>query len=275
VEGVDLQQQADAISFGQADVVDLAPSQVRRAGQRGVRTASSDPVELFALELDTSSTTLQDDRVRHAISLSIDRVSIADVILQKQGVAAGGLLPNWISGYAHLFPPAFDLARAKELLAASGREFSPAKPLVLNYDSSDAEARAVADRVAVNLREAGIIVRVMEQSTNRTANSMTGNLRLIRRRLSSPDAEAALSELLSSFGETAGEIQTLEEACAAERAAIETYRLIPLVHVSESYGLSPQVRDWMAPRWGGWDLADVWLGPPAGPANGASGSGTP
>jgi peptide/nickel transport system substrate-binding protein len=240
-----------------------------------VRTASSDPVELFALELDTSSTTLQDDRVRHAISLSIDRVSIADVILQKQGVAAGGLLPNWISGYAHLFPPAFDLARAKELLAASGREFSPAKPLVLNYDSSDAEARAVADRVAVNLREAGIIVRVMEQSTNRTANSMTGNLRLTRRRLSSPDAAAALSELLSSFGEIAGEIQTLEEACAAERADIEAYRVIPLVHVSESYGLSPQVRDWMAPRWGGWDLADVWLGPPAGPATGASGSGAP
>ena len=40
--------------------------------------------------------------------------------------------------------------------------------------------------------------------------------------------------------------------------------MIPLVHVSESYGLSPQVRDWMPPRWGGWDLADVWLGPPSG-----------
>lgn len=273
--GADIQQQADAISFGQADVVELAPSQVRRAWQRGVRAASSDPVDLVALAIDPSSPILQDDRVRRAISLSIDRVSIADVVLQKQGVAAGGLLPNWISGYAHLFPSAFDLARSKELIAASGREFSPAKPLVLNYDSSDAEARAVADRVAVNLREAGIIVRVTEQSTSGAAASAAGNLRLIRRRLSSPDAAAALSELLASFGDSGGEMQTLEEVCAAEQAVIEAYRVIPLVHVSESYGLSPQVRDWMAPRWGGWDLADVWLGPPATAASGAVGSNAP
>jgi peptide/nickel transport system substrate-binding protein len=273
--GADIQQQADAISFGQADVVELAPSQVRRAWQRGVRAHSSDPVELLALSINSSSPILQDDRVRRAISLSIDRVSIADVILQKQGVAAGGLLPNWISGYAHLFPPAFDLARAKALITASGREFSPAKPLVLNYDSSDPEARAVSDRVAVNLREAGIIVRVTEQSTNGTANSTAGNLRLSRRRLSSPDAAAALSELLTSFGDSAGEMQTLEEVCAAERAVIDTYRVIPLVHVSESYGLSPQVRDWMAPRWGGWDLADVWLGPPATAGSAAVGSNAP
>ena len=49
--GVDFQQQANAISFGQADVVELPASQVRRAAQRGVRTASSDPVELFALRV--------------------------------------------------------------------------------------------------------------------------------------------------------------------------------------------------------------------------------
>ena len=158
--GVDFQQQANAISFGQADVVELPASQVRRAAQRGVRTASSDPVELFALVFDASRPAVQDARLRQAISLAIDRASIADVILQKQGVSAGGLLPNWISGYAHLFPATSDLPRAKELLAASGRELSRPMPLVLFYDSGDAEARAVADRVAVNLREVGIMVQV-------------------------------------------------------------------------------------------------------------------
>src|ERR1019366_4832706 len=118
------QQQANAISFGQADVVELPASQVRRTAQRGVRTASSDPVELFALVFDASRPAVQDARLRQAISLAIDRASIADVILHKQGVPAGSLLPNWISGYAHLFPVATDLPRAKDLLSAMSREVS-------------------------------------------------------------------------------------------------------------------------------------------------------
>jgi peptide/nickel transport system substrate-binding protein len=261
--GVDPQQQANAISFGQADVVELPASQVRRAAQRGVRTVSSEPVELFALLFDASRPAIQDARLRKAISLSIDRASIADVILQKQGASAGGLLPNWISGYAHLFPAASDLPRAKDLLAASGRELSRSMPLVLIYDSGDAEAHAVADRVAVNLREVGIKVQVLGQMADGKTKPPAADLRLVRHRIAAPDPVAALSELLNSLGETAMDLQTSEQIYAAERAPIDAFRVVPLVHVSESYGLSPQVRDWMAPRWGGWKLEDVWLGPPS------------
>ena len=42
--GADSQQQTNAISFGQADIVELPASEVRRAMQRGVRTASSDSI---------------------------------------------------------------------------------------------------------------------------------------------------------------------------------------------------------------------------------------
>jgi len=262
--GVDFQQQANAISFGQADVVELPASQVRRAAQRGVRTASSNPVELFAVVVDASKPAVQDARIRQSISLAIDRASIADVILQKQGISAGGLLPNWISGYAHLFPATSDLPRAKQLLTVSGRELSHPIPLVLFYDSSDAEARAIADRVAVNLREIGIMVQVSGQTMDGKAKPPAADLRLVRSRMSTPDPAAALSELLNSLGEAAAEMETPEQIYAAERAPIEAFRVIPLVHVTESYGLSPQVRDWMPPRWGGWDLADVWLGPPSG-----------
>jgi ABC-type transport system substrate-binding protein len=263
VLGVDFPQQANAISFGQADVVELPASEVRRTAQRGVRTVSSEPVELFALVLDTSRPAVQDARLRQAISLSIDRASIADVILQRQGVVAGGMLPNWISGYAHLFPVSSDLPRAKELLAASGHELSHSKPLVLFYDSSDAEARAVADRVVVNLREVGIMVQVSGQTLNGKTKPAAADLHLVRHRLAAPDPAAALSELLNSLGETSTDLETAEQIYAAERAPIDAFRVIPLVHVSESYGLSPQVRDWMAPRWGGWRLEDVWLGPPS------------
>lgn len=263
VMGADPEMQANAISFDQADVVELPASQVRRAAQRGIRTASSDPVDLFALLIEESRPTVKDARLRQAISLAVDRASIADAILQKQGVAAGGLLPNWISGYAHLLPPTFDLPRAKGLLSAAGHELSRPAPLVLVYDSNDAELRAVADRVAVNLREAGIMVQVPGQSAAGKPKPTAADLRLVRHHLAAPDPALALSELLRSLGEAAVGLETLEQVYAAERAPIEAFRIIPLVHVSENYGLSLQVRDWMPPRWGGWRLDDVWLGPPA------------
>jgi len=263
VSGGDPEQQASLISFGQADIVGLPASQARRAGQRGVRTASSDPMELFALVPDASRPTLKEVRLRQAISLSIDRTSIADVILQKQGTAAGGLLPNWISGYAHLFPASPDLPRAKNLLGAAPRELSRSLPLVLIYDSGDAEARAVADRVAVNLREVGIMVQVSGQNVDGNTKSTVADLRLVRYRITTPDPATALGELLHSFGEAANSGDaTPEQMYAAERVPIDAFRVIPLVHVSENWGLGPQVRDWMAPRWGGWNLADVWLEPP-------------
>jgi peptide/nickel transport system substrate-binding protein len=259
--GVEPQQQANAIAFGQADVVELPAADVRRTAQRGVRTTSSDPVELFALLFDISRPAVQNARIREAISLATDRASIADVVLQRQGVPAGGLVPNWLSGYAFLFPSALDLPRAKELLAATGREVSRSVPLVLVYDSADAEARAVAERVAVNLKEAGIAVQLSGQTTGSAVKLPVADMRLVRQRIAAPDTAVALPALLTSLGEPSAVLETPEQTYAAERAPIDAFRIIPLVHVSESYGLSPQVRDWMPPRWGGWRLEDVWLAP--------------
>jgi peptide/nickel transport system substrate-binding protein len=261
--GVDFQQQANAISFGQADVVELPASQARRAAQRGVLTVSSDPVELFALVFDASRPAVHDTRLRQAISLAIDRASIANVILQRQAIVAGSLLPNWISGYAHLLPAAADLPRAKDLLAASAQAHSRSIPLVLIYDSSDAEARAVADRVAVNLHELGIMVQVSGQMIGGGTKPPAADFRLIRERIAAPNAAMALSEILHSLGESPAGMETPEQIYAAERSPIDAFHVIPLVHVSESVGLSPQVRDWMPPRWGGWRLEEVWLGPPS------------
>jgi peptide/nickel transport system substrate-binding protein len=216
-------------------------------------------VELFALQFDFARPGVQDDRLRQAISLAIDRASIADVILQRQSVVAGGLLPNWLTGYAFLFPVAMDLPKAKTLVAATGREVSHPAPLVLVYDSDDTEARAVADRVAVNLKEAGISVQVSGQPL--TGKSAPADMRLVRRRTAMPDPGTALAGLLNSLGEPPVDLETPEETYAAERTPIDLFQIIPLVHVSESYGLSPRVRDWMAPRWGGWRLEAVWLGP--------------
>ena len=263
--GVDPQQQANVIEFGQADVVELHASQARHIAQRGVRVTSSDPVDFFALRFDMARPAVQDARLREAISRAIDRASVADVVLQRQGVPAGSLLPNWLSGYAFLFPCAMDLAQAKQLLTATEREFSRSAPLVLVYDSADAESRAVAERVAVNIKEAGIGVQLSGQNMG---NATKGDMRLVRQRIASPDIAVALPALLVALGEPSAAMETPEQQYAAERAPIDAFRIIPLVHVSESYGLSPQVRDWMPPRWGGWRLEDVWLAAATAPAAG-------
>ena len=264
----DPQQQANAIEFGQADVVELRASQVRQIAQRGVRTTSSDTVDFFAVRFDMVRPAVQDAHLREAISRAIDRASIADVVLQRQGIPAGSLMPNWLSGYAFLFSSAMDLARSKVPLGATGREFSRLAPLVLVYDSGDAESRAVAERVAVNLKEAGIALQLSGQSTGSATKPLAGDMRLVRQRIVSPDITVALPALLASLGEPSAIVETPEQQYAGERAPIDAFRIIPLVHVSESYGLSPQVRDWMQPRWGGWRLEDVWLAP--APATGGA-----
>ncbi len=264
----DPQEQANAIEFGQADLVELQASQVRHIAQRGVRITSSDPIDLFALRFDMVRPAVQDARLREAISVSVDRVSIADVVLQRQGVPAGSLLPNWLSGYAFLFSSGMDLARSKQLLTATGRQFSRSAPLVLVYDSADTESRAVAERVAVNLKEAGIAVQLSAQMTGNATKLFAGDMRLVRQRIASPDIAVALPALLASLGEPGTAMETPEQEYAAERAPIDAFRIIPLVHASESYGLSPQVRDWMPPRWGVWRLEDVWLATAPAPAAG-------
>lgn len=268
--GAEPQQQANAVAFGQADIVELSASQMRREEQRGVRTVSSDPAALLALEFDPTRQAAKDQNLRAAVSLAIDRAAIANVVLQRQATVAGGFLPGWLSGYAFFFPAAPDLPRARELLSAQVLvEVPRSSPLVLVYDSSDADARAVAERVAFDLRGAGIAVQAFGQAS---AAGRAADLRLVRVPLPAPDPAIALARMLAGFGQSVPtDLETSESRFAAERAAIESFEVIPLVHVTENFGLGPHVRNWMAPRWGGWRLDEVSLSA-AEPATGAAGS---
>ncbi len=258
--GVAAPQQLIDLELGKADLVELSPDQVRRAVRAGSRTWSSAPVELLALVFDPHRPAVEDARVRQAMALAMDRASMVSVLLQKQAEAAGGLLPQWLSGYAFLFSTAADSERAKQLRG----ELSPAAPLVLVYDSGDLLARSVAERVAVNAREAGIAVQVSGRGLAAASANAAGNadLRLARLRLASPDPRRALASLWAALGEAAalpGGAATPEQLYAAERALLETYRVVPLVHLPETYGLGPRVKNWMPRSWGGWRLDEVWL----------------
>ncbi len=277
------------LEVGNADLVELPTEMARRASDEKMRVEVTPPVELLALIFPGASAPGSgraagqnraaagrsveiDARLRQAISRCIDRAAIVNLVLQKEGEPAGGLLPQWISGTAFLFPSAADPAAARDLV----KEIAPAPTLVLGYDSGDALEQAVAERIAVNAREVGIAVTsiAIPSAPTAPANSARAekpkyNARLLRVNLVSPLPRPALAGLLAEFssalvGAESELPETAEpaEIYAREKAALETWRVIPIAHLPRVYGLGPRVRNWAIPQgaaMNGLPLADIWL----------------
>ncbi len=256
------------LEVGKADIVEILPQQARRAAEQGARIWASAPAQMLALVFSNSQKSEDDARIREALADSIDRTALANFVLQREGEPAGGLLPQWLSGYEFLFSTTADPGRGREIIS----QISPLpSALLLGYDSSDPLAQAVAERIAVNASYAGI--RVLPKGLG-AGPAARVDMNVVRLGMASPDPREALERCLRLLGismatPSAG-AGTPAELYARERAALENYRVVPLVHLPEVFGLSSQVKDWMPARWGEWRLADVWLDAPAGaPAAGS------
>ncbi len=245
--------QAIDLQLGRADVAEVPPDQVRRAQQDGQRVATSAPAELIALAF-SDKPSVKEPALREAISLSIDRSAIQSTLLQKQGEAAAGLLPQWVSGYSFLFRVTGDVERARQLR----RDLGAAPSLTLAYDWSDPLARAIAERVSVNARDIGIAIQPYGE--NLQARGANADVRVVRIPLASSDPASALGALSAATGRQ-GAMQTnsAEDLYAADRALRSDFRLVPIAYVPQAWTLSARVRNWVTPREGGWRLADVWL----------------
>ena len=246
-----LREQMIDFELGRADVIEVAVDQVRRAAQH--RVVTSAPIELFAIVFSADRRAAQDAKLREALAMSLDRKAIHEVLLQRQGEPSAGLLPQWISGYAFLFPSQQNLERARQL-----RNEARTNSLVLNYDFADPLARSIAERVALNAREAGITVQPVSENLSARA---TGDARLVRFRLASPEAASALAAFPLPAGVEVPASASAEEAFRAEKTAVESFTAIPVATIPEAYGLSPRVRNWNQPRMGGWPLlwGEVWV----------------
>jgi peptide/nickel transport system substrate-binding protein len=257
------------LDLGKTDLAEIPVEQVRRAADRGLRVSMSRPDELMALIFPAGRKATENARVREGLADSIDRASIVNFILQKNGEAAGGLLPRWSSGMAFLFSTAADAGRAKELWAQI-----PGSPkLLLGYDSGDPLEQSVAERIVVNAREAGISVKVqaIPEAEAATAGPSVVDARLVRLRMPSPLPRVALTNFIAVLGPMAKidasplpEPASPQDIYDRERAIVSSYRVVPLVWLPQVYGLSARVRNWKAPGPGeAWPLADVWLDAPA------------
>jgi ABC-type transport system substrate-binding protein len=252
--GTPLTEQAADLELTRADVVEADPAQQKPANAAAFITA---PIDLIALVFAPGRPASQDAHTREAIALSLDRSAIVSVILRKQGQASASMLPEWISGYAHLFNSQQNLALARQARNSVGN----AAPLSLAYDAADPLAKLIAERVAVNARDVNILLQPYpEQFAQRMPNA---DVRLIRLRIASPDPAAALD----SIGETLA-LSSLDKASASsatealyklESDALKDYSVIPIVHAPEAFAALPTVHNWKMPLWRGPHLDDLWI----------------
>jgi hypothetical protein len=225
------------LDLGRTDVVNFGPTESRRVGA-GRKLWNSAPVRVIALVFNQR---VDDARVREALALAVDRTAIYNVLLQRQGEISGALLPQWLSGYAFLFPTTADVARARTL--ASGRTLTLAS-----------EDRAIADRIALNARDAGLTVTVVPANT-------PADVRLAEARIVSSDPAHALPVVAAALGlPEPPRAETADALFAAERSLLEGYRVIPLFHVPDVYGAGPRVKGGpgVTPL-GEWRFENLWI----------------
>jgi peptide/nickel transport system substrate-binding protein len=258
LEAVDVQlgrnprdQLAD-LELGKADLVEVGPADLRRPSGTGRMVWTSSAANLVALAFEPAT----DRRLREALALSIDRAAMHAVLLQKQGDVTAALLPQWLSGYAFSFPTAPDLPRARALANA----LPPAsRALALTYDPAMRAARSLAERIAVNARDAGLAVQVSPQNPR-------AEVRLIEVRVASLDPAQALGGLATALGlEAPRESGTPASPTAlyeSERKLLGSFRAVPLFHLPALYGAAARVRvHGPAPitKLGDWHFENVWL----------------
>jgi ABC-type transport system substrate-binding protein len=258
------------LQAGRADVVELAPDIARRAAQTNTRIWSSFPLTLYALRFEDTSWQASSDALREAFSLSLDRATMAGVLLQKQAEPAASLLPQWLSGYAFVFHSEMDAERAKFLRASLPANVAGgASPLRVQPEATGDLARLLAERVAVNARQTGLSVQPLGKGAalrDAKASPESADVRLFAWRYSSLSPGQELREFAGAVHAQEakeGGIADPDRRYAWERKILEERKVIPLVELPDYAGLAPTIRDWQPAPWGEWRLADVWLDPSA------------
>lgn len=219
-----------------------APREASIGTGRPRRVWTSAPVDLIALVMDR----VEDAESREALALAINRPAIFNVLLRKQGEIAGGILPQWLSGYAFLFQPQSDAPRARQLAAKTR--------LSLGFAANDSLVRSIAERIAVDAREAGLAVRLSPGNN--------ADMRLVRVRLRSMIAAQALADAAAELGfSDTPDVSGPQALYTVERSLLEGFHLVPLFHLPLTQSIGPTVRNWMPAPLGAWRLADVWISP--------------
>ena len=231
--------------IGKADLVELSPEKLGSAQQERIPLLITvRPTDLLALTM--SDQLIADPHLRQSIALALDRTGLFNIV-QKHGEITASLLPSAVSGYSFLFPTAPDLNRARELRGGQSAT------LRLSVDASNPTLQFIADRLRLNLRDAGWNVQVVPLATNPNAEL---SLRLLH--IEAADAQSALRETLEDFGSTLhDDASDPFSLYRAESAFLQSHTVVPLLYLPRAYGVSTRVHNLVLNPSGVPDLANV------------------
>jgi len=244
--GKSLRDQIVAFQLRKVDLIEVGAEQIGKVESEGRKAQVSFPVELVAVVGGAAN-------VREALSLAVDRKSIQSVLLRGGSEAAGGVLPEWMSGTGVLFPVQVDLEKGRQTLkAGQARAPAPTRAWTLSCDAGDGLARLLADRVALNAREVGLSVQVV--------SSGTADLHLERIPLGSADPGVALGEVGRAVGaKVAAGLSAPGEIYLAEKKLMDEGAVVPLFHLPLASLVGERLRGFSEDKLGGWGLEEDWV----------------
>ena len=246
--GRSYRDQMTALELGKADLVEVAPEQAHRVSPERYQILHSPPMELVAIEFTREASSPEESTLRQALNLSVERASIYSVLLQGAGTPTASILPTWMSGYGFVFSVEANLAKARQLRDQA----RVTQNWKLGYDSNDPLARLLAERIALNARDAGLTLQP-------TAGG--GDLRLLRIALASSDPLTALHAAFTRLNLPQAKARNLsvDGLYTEEQAALANARVIPLIDLPATYASTPKLKGWTVRTDGSWDLASAWM----------------
>ncbi|HWS17831.1 MAG TPA: ABC transporter substrate-binding protein [Candidatus Elarobacter sp.] len=271
--GASLRDQLMDRQLGSYAAAELSVDQIRNIEQNNQTVILSRPADLLALvflQPDSGGRPGKkpvDARVRQALGLAINRAAISNVIFQRRAIPASGLLPQWLTGYEFMFGGATNIDRAKEL-RADAAAFVVINPISLAYDFSDPMAKLAAERIAVDAREAGIVIQPYAEShiySKASRTSINADAVLLRVPLQSLDPSVALAARADDLGFTQENNSAIlgptrsEDLLEIERKLLESNRVLPVAHVPQVLWLSSMAHNWQQQLNGGWNLDQLWI----------------
>jgi ABC-type transport system substrate-binding protein len=271
--GASLRDQLMDRQLGPYAATELSVDQIRAVEQNNQTVYVSRPADLMAIVFPQRDCTGRpskkavDARVREALGLAINRAAISNVLLQRKGTPAAGLLPQWLNGYEFMVGGATNLDRAREL-RSDAAAFVVIMPIALAYDFSDPLAKLVAERIAVDAREAGIVVQPYGEAhiNSKTARaSINADALLLRVPLASVDPQTALAARFDDLGllqATPSPVLAAtrpEDVLEAEQTALGNHCVLPVAHVSQALWLNSTAHNWQQRVNGEWDLDQLWV----------------
>src|ERR1700692_4658241 len=213
---------------------------------------------LVVLPLDDPPAAPASGQLREALWLALDRATMASVLLQWEAQPADSLLPQWLSGYAFLFESSMNLQRARELRAAFQRGVPGAgQALRLRVDAPGDLFKLMGERLAVNARQANLLVQVALPVSGNTAAASGNGKHLVAWHYASlsprAELEAFVKQLLDAADLPANAADS-EQLFPLERRLLEERRILPLALLPEYVGIRANVHNWNASPWGDWRL---------------------